>query len=158
MQERKLYGLDEPILEEPASNAPRAQRDTYIKHQNNSANVKCLMLTTMESKLQKQMVHMEAFTMIARLKEMFKEQARIERFATKKVLLSCKMALGSSISPHVLKIKGYLDHVEKLGLSIRQELAIDILLQTLPNAYDGFVMNYNMHNMEKTIFELYRML
>ena len=51
MQERKLYVLDEPIPEEPTTNAPRAQRDTYIKHQNNSIDVKCLMLATMESKL-----------------------------------------------------------------------------------------------------------
>ena len=71
MQERKLYVLDEPIPEEPTANAPRAQRDTYSKHQNDSVNVKCLMLTTKGSKLQKQMVDMEAFTKIARLKEMF---------------------------------------------------------------------------------------
>ena len=51
MQERKLYALNEPIPEEPAANAPRAQRDTYIKHQNDSIEVKCLMLATMESKL-----------------------------------------------------------------------------------------------------------
>ena len=71
MQEMKLYVLDEPIPEEPIANSPRAQRDTYIKHQNDSVDVKCLMLATMESELQKQMVYMEAFTMIARLKEMF---------------------------------------------------------------------------------------
>ena len=82
MQERKLYVLDEPILEEHIANAPRAQRDTYIKHQNDSIDVKCLMLATMEFKLKKQMVDMEAFTMINRLKEMFQEQARIKRFAT----------------------------------------------------------------------------
>ena len=50
-QERKLYVLDEPILEEPTANAPRAQRDAYSKHQNNSFDVTCLMLATMESKL-----------------------------------------------------------------------------------------------------------
>ena len=55
-------------------------------------------------------------------------------------------------------MKGYLDHLEKLGLLISQDLATDIILQTLPDAYDGFVMNYNMHNMEKTISELHRML
>ena len=125
---------------------------------NDSVDVKCLMLATMESKLQKQMVDMEAFTMIARLKEMFQERARIKRFATIKALLSYKMVAGSSISSHVLKIKGYLDHLEKLGLPISQELATDIILQTLPNAYDGVVMNYNMHNMEKTISELHGML
>ena len=51
MQEMKLYVLDEPIPEEPTVNAPRAQRDTYIKHQNDSVDVKCLMLATMESEL-----------------------------------------------------------------------------------------------------------
>ena len=51
MQERKLYVLNEPIPEEPTANAPRAQRDTYSKHQNDSVDVKCLMLTTMGSKL-----------------------------------------------------------------------------------------------------------
>ena len=51
MQERKLYVLDEPIPEEPTTNAPRAQRDTYIKHQNDSVAVKCLMLATMEFEL-----------------------------------------------------------------------------------------------------------
>ena len=112
----------------------------------------------MESKLQKKMVDMEAFTMIARLKEMFQEQARIERFATINELLSCKMVAGSSVSPHVLKMRGYLDHLEKIGLSISQELATDIILQTLPDAYDGIVMNYNMHNMEKMISELHGML
>ena len=68
------------------------------------------------------------------------------------------MVPGSSVSPHVLKMKGYLDHLKKLGLPISQQLAIDIILQALPNAYDGFIMNYNMHNMEKTISELHRML
>ena len=74
MQERKLYVLDEPIPKEPATDAPRAQRDTYTKHQNDLVDVKCLMLVTMESELQKQMVDMEAFTMIAYLKEMFQNR------------------------------------------------------------------------------------
>ena len=55
-------------------------------------------------------------------------------------------------------MKGYLDHLENLGLLISQELATDIILQTLLDAYDGFFMNYNMHNMGKTISQLYRML
>ena len=68
------------------------------------------------------------------------------------------MVAGNSVSPHVLKMKGYLDHLKKLGLPISQQLAIDIILQSLPDAYDCFVMNYNMHNMEKTISEMHGML
>ena len=64
------------------------------------------------------------------------------------------MVVHSLVSPHVLKID-YLDHLEKLGLPISQDMVIDIILQNLP---DGFFMNYNMHNMEKSIYELHVML
>ena len=77
VQERKLYVLEEPIPEEPLPTAPRAQRDAYSKHQNDSLDVTCLMLATMESELQKQMVDMQAFDMVGHLREMFQEQARI---------------------------------------------------------------------------------
>ena len=43
-QERKKYILDQPIPEEPAANAPRAQKDAYSKHRNDSVDVTCLML------------------------------------------------------------------------------------------------------------------
>ena len=46
-QERKLYVLENPIPEQPAANAPRAQRDAYEKHQSDSVDVACLMLVTM---------------------------------------------------------------------------------------------------------------
>ena len=41
-QERKLYVLENPIPEQPAANAPRAQRDAYEKHQSDSVDVACL--------------------------------------------------------------------------------------------------------------------
>ncbi|KAI9128822.1 hypothetical protein K1719_000305 [Acacia pycnantha] len=39
-----------------------------------------------------------------------------------------------------------------------QELATDLILNSLPDSYDQFVMNYNMNNMEKSISELHGML
>ena len=50
-QKRKEYILDQPILEEPAANAPRAQKDAYNKHLNDSVDVTCLILGYMESEL-----------------------------------------------------------------------------------------------------------
>ena len=96
--------------------------------------------------------------MIGHLKEIFQEKARIERFATIKALLLCKLTAGKLVSLHVLKMKGHLDHLQKLGFEITQELVVDIVLQSLPDAFDGFIMNYNMHNIEKTISELHGML
>ena len=157
-QERKTYVLERPIPEEPAANAPRAQRDAYTKHLDDSVNVGCLMLATMVPELQRALEHMEAYEMIVHLKEMFQQQARQERFETTKALHSCKMAEGASVSAHVMKMKGYIDHLERLGFPISQELVTDLILNSLPESYDQFVMNYNMNNMEKSISELHGML
>ena len=62
------------------------------------------------------------------------------------------------MAPYVLKMKGHLEDFERLGLKIEQDLSIDIILQSLPKLYDGFVMNYNIHGMNKTISELHGML
>ena len=64
----------------------------------------------------------------------------------------------SSVAPHVLKIKDHLEDLERLDLKIEQELAIDIILHSLPEPYDGFVINYNMHSINKIISELHGML
>ena len=34
-------------------------------------------------------------------------------------------------------------------------MAVDIILQSLPEAYDGFIMNFNMYSMDKTVSELH---
>ena len=61
-QERKKYILDQPVPDEPAANAPKAQKDAYSKHLNDSIDVTCLMLGCMDSNLQKQIMKMDAYT------------------------------------------------------------------------------------------------
>ena len=156
--ERKAYVLDRPIPDEPAANAPRAHRDAYAKHKDDFVDVGCLMLATMVPEIQRDLEHMEAYEMIVHLKEMFQQQARQERFETTKALHSCKMAEGVSVSSYVLKMKSYLDHLEWLGFPMSQELATYLILNSLPDSYDQFVMNYNMNNMEKSVSELHVML
>ena len=93
--ERKLYVIDQAIPDEPAPDAPRVERNTFNKHKEDSLDVTCIMLATMEPELQKQMEDMEAYDMIVHLKEMFQEQARHERFVATKELNSCKIAPGA---------------------------------------------------------------
>ena len=156
--ERKLYVLDQAIPEEPAATTSKAQKDAHKKHIDDSLDVGCLMLATMSPELQKDLEHMEAYEMATHLKEMFQQQARQERYETTKALHSCKMVEGGSVSAHVLKMKGYIDHLERLGFPISPELATDLILNSLLDSYDQFVMNYNMNNMEKSISELHAML
>ena len=68
------------------------------------------------------------------------------------------MTHGTSVSAHVLKMKGLIAKLDKLGAPISHELATDLILCSLPESYDQFFMNYNMHHMEKYITELHGML
>ena len=102
--------------------------------------------------------HMEVFEMIYHPMEMFQQHARKERYETTKALFSCKMVEGESVSTHLLKMKGYIDHLEMFGFPISQELAIDVILISLPGSYRNFVMDYNMNNMKESISELDGML
>ena len=76
------------------------------------------MLATMSSELQKQFEDSEAYQMWVSLKEMFRARAQHERYVTTKALTTCKMAPGTPVSAHVLKMKGYIDTLEKLGIAI----------------------------------------
>src|SRR3954466_728887 len=68
------------------------------------------------------------------------------------------MAEGSSISEHVIKLVGYVQRLNALGFAVPTTLGTDILLASLPPSYNGFIMNYNMNGLEKTIDELFAML
>ena len=68
------------------------------------------------------------------------------------------MAEGSSISEHVIKLVGYAQRLSDLGFAIPATLGADILLASLPPSYNGFIMNYNMNGLDKTIDELFAKL
>ncbi|KAK8980522.1 hypothetical protein V6N11_081987 [Hibiscus sabdariffa] len=75
---------------------------------------------------------MVAYEMIQNLKEIYEGQARQERYETSKALLQCKMTEGTPVGAHVIKMMGYVQMLEKLGFPLKNELAIDLILQSLP--------------------------
>ncbi|XP_071695048.1 uncharacterized protein [Rutidosis leptorrhynchoides] len=85
-------------------------------------------------------------------------EAEQELFETMKAFHACKHELGQPVSQYVLKIKGYLDQLDRLGYAMPPVLRVHLILTLLSKDYDGFVMNYNMHSMGKTIPELHAML
>ncbi|XP_072148496.1 uncharacterized protein [Setaria viridis] len=139
----------------------RQQKTEYVLEQpypDDALNVSCLMLATMSPNLQKQYEHVDAHTMIGRLHGMFENQARAERYNISKFLFVCKLAEGSPVSPHVIKMIGYIETLDKLGSQLKDDLTIDVILQFLPASYKLFILNYQMNGMEKTFAELHGML
>nr|GFD49932.1 zinc finger, CCHC-type [Tanacetum cinerariifolium] len=55
-------------------------------------------------------------------------------------------------------MKGYIDNLERLGHPVTLGLGVSLILIGLRKEYDGFVQNYNMNNMGKTVNELHAML
>ncbi|KAK8640542.1 hypothetical protein V6N13_008295 [Hibiscus sabdariffa] len=53
---------------------------------------------------------------------------------------------------------GYIQALEKLGFPLNNELAIDVVLQSLPDSFNQFVLNFNMNEINKTLPQLLGML
>ncbi|KAK8696520.1 hypothetical protein V6N13_001654 [Hibiscus sabdariffa] len=101
---------------------------------------------------------MVAYEMIQNLKEIYEGQARQERYETSKALFQCKMSEGSPVGAHVIKMMGYIQTFEKLGFALNDELATDVILQSLPDSFNQFVLNFNMNEINKTLPQLLGML
>ncbi|KAK8986980.1 hypothetical protein V6N11_055297 [Hibiscus sabdariffa] len=157
-QERKEHVIEELVPDEPVANAPRADKDKFKKYMDDMVDVGCLMLATMDSELQKQHENMVAYEMIQNLKESYEGQARQERYETSKALFQCKMTEGTPVEAHVIKMMGYVQTLEKLGFPLKNELATDLILQSLPGSFKPFVLNFNMNEISKTLPQLLGML
>ena len=156
-KEKKEYVLENPLGTLP-DDAPEAEQAAYQIRSDDAITIACLMLAAMDPELQKQFEHVGAYDMIVTLKEMFQIQARTERYEISKALFACKMAEGSSVSQHMIKMVGYAQRLEKLGFPISKELGTDMVLASLPPSFGPFIMNYNMNGMDKTMTELHGML
>ena len=53
---------------------------------------------------------------------------------------------------------GYIETLDRLGSELHDDLAIDVILQSLPPSYEPFIMNFQMNGMEKSLSELHGML
>ncbi|GJW35949.1 hypothetical protein Tco_0058869 [Tanacetum coccineum] len=68
---------------------------------------------------------------------------------------------GQHVAPEILAAHtawGYIDNLERLGHPVTLGLAVSLILIGLRKEFDGFVQNYNMHSLGKTVNELHAML
>jgi hypothetical protein len=89
---------------------------------------------------------------------MFENQARADRYNILKALFACKLVEGSSVSPHMIKMIGHIETMDKLSYELKDDLANDVILQSHPTSYEPFIMKFHRNGMEKTVAELHEML
>nr|GEW69107.1 zinc finger, CCHC-type [Tanacetum cinerariifolium] len=127
----------------------------WVKRQK---EVAVLMLLTMDLEIQRNLAHLGAYDMLQELKALYSKQAEQELLQTVREFHACKQEEGQPVSSYVLKMKSYIDNLERLGQPLSQNLVVNLILVSLNKDYDSFVHNYNMHGMGKTVNELHAML
>ncbi|GKB31574.1 retrotransposon protein, putative, ty1-copia subclass [Tanacetum coccineum] len=113
------------------------------------------MLGSMTPELHRQFKNYSPYELLQELKSMFKKQAGVERFDLIQTFHTCKQEEGKPVGLYVLKMKGYVEQLERLGYVLPQDLSVGLILNGLTSDFARFVRNYNMHNMGKTIGELH---
>nr|GEY70453.1 retrotransposon protein, putative, Ty1-copia subclass [Tanacetum cinerariifolium] len=132
-----------------------ATHNAWIK---GSKEIAGLMLMTMEPEIQRNLEPLHAHEILKELKTLFAQQAEQELLQTMRDFHSSRQEKGQSVSSYVLKMNGYIDNLERLGHPVTLGLGVSLILIGLRKEYDGFMQNYNMHSMGKTVNELHAML
>nr|GEU54912.1 hypothetical protein [Tanacetum cinerariifolium] len=115
----KLNYLEQPIP--PALVLPAGQHvapEILVAHNawiKGSKEIVGLMLMTMNPEIQQNLETLHAHEMILELKTLFAQQAEQKRFQTTRYFHFCKQEEGQFVSSYVLKMKGYIDNLERLG-------------------------------------------
>nr|GEU47106.1 zinc finger, CCHC-type [Tanacetum cinerariifolium] len=132
-----------------------AAHASWVKGQK---EVVVLMLLTMDLEIQRNLAHLGAYDMLQELKAVYSKQFEQELLQSVREFHTSKQEEGQSVSSHVLKMKGYIDNLERLGQPVGQNLAVSLILVSLNKDFESFMQNYNMHGMGKTVNELHAIL
>ncbi|GKB77933.1 hypothetical protein Tco_0944828, partial [Tanacetum coccineum] len=130
------HPIPEALVAPPGQQVPPAAATAHAAWVKGQKEVVVLMLLIMDLDIQRNLAHLGAYDMLQEL----------------------KAEEGQSVSSYVLKMKGYIDNLERLGQPVGKNLAVSLILVSLNKDYDSFVQNYNMHGMGKIVNELHAML
>ncbi|KAI3496699.1 hypothetical protein L1887_39071 [Cichorium endivia] len=132
--ENKEYVLETELVDIDPDTATPEELASYQKHSDDATKVACIMIATMNPKFQRIYEDYWTFEMHKELAEKFRKQERIER------------------------MQGYVERLRKLAMPVYEELAVVIVLNSLPSSYDQFRLAYHLNNNQATLSELHRMI
>ncbi|KAI3523823.1 hypothetical protein L1887_02255 [Cichorium endivia] len=156
--EHKEYVLETELVDVDPDTATPEEIASYTKHSDDATKVACIMITTMSPELQRIYEDYWPYEMHRELAEKFRKQERIERREVVKAFTNGKPRDGESICTHVQRMQGYIERLRKLEMPVHEDLAVDIVLNSLRSSYDQFTLAYHLNNSQATLAELHRML
>ncbi|GJW17585.1 retrovirus-related pol polyprotein from transposon TNT 1-94 [Tanacetum coccineum] len=108
------------VIEQPLPPAPEPVAEPNVVDQwttlyDAHTEIACLMLGSMTPELHRQFELYYPFDMIQELRSMFEKQAGVEKFDLIQSFHACKQEEGKPVADYVLKMKGYVEKLERLG-------------------------------------------
>ena len=153
--EEHKYVFTQPCPSFPSLDAPFEEKQRYDRWQKSNEMAKCYILAYISNVLQHQMQDVELVSdIMLSLKEMFGEQGHFTRQETMRQIYNTKMAKGTSMREHCLRMISNLNTLEVLGADIDGESQVDMLLQSLLESFKEFRLNYNMSKKIYSLSEL----
>ncbi|KAL0445229.1 UNVERIFIED_CONTAM: hypothetical protein Slati_2245600, partial [Sesamum latifolium] len=128
---------------------------TFDKWLEDNWKVRSIIYASMTNEVQKQYDRLDDVpSIMLRVKEVYAVPDRHIRYGVTKVFFETKMAEGSSVQSHGVKMLYLVEKLEDLKAELENDTYIDVILQSLPPFYDPFIVNYNMNELEKRGFDL----
>ncbi|GKE06935.1 zinc finger, CCHC-type containing protein [Tanacetum coccineum] len=127
-----------PVVVAPDQPIPPATLTTYNEWVKNQKEIAVRMLLTMDLEIQQNLAHLGANDMLLELKALYSKQAEQELLQTVREFHMCKHEEGQSVSSYVLKMKSYIDQLERLGHPVTLNLGVSLILVGLSKEYDSF--------------------
>ena len=152
--ERIKFITTTPKPQEPTANASEETKKQFADWQRANTTARCYILASVAEHLRKQINDLESILeIIQTLDGMFAKSNSTARQAAIGALMNTRMT-GGNVRDHCLKMMGHISTAEVMGAKLDQEMKIDLILESLPNSFGQFKLNYNMNKLKLTPIEL----
>ncbi|GJY08290.1 hypothetical protein Tco_0375344 [Tanacetum coccineum] len=137
--EKKMHVIEQPLPPAPEAGAEPNIVAQWTALYDAHTEIACLMLGSMTPELHRQFELHYPYDMIQELRSMFEKQAGVEKFDLIQSFHACKQEEGKSVADYVLKMKGYVEQLERLGYMLPQDISVGLILNGLTKDFVGFI-------------------
>ncbi|GJR09747.1 zinc finger, CCHC-type containing protein [Tanacetum coccineum] len=150
--EKKMHVIEQPLPPAPEPVTEPNVVDQWTTLYDAHTEIACLMLGSMTPELHRQFELYYPFDMIHELRSMFEKQAGVEKFDLIQSFHACKQEEGKPVADYVLKMKGYVEQLERLGYMLPQDISVGLILNCLTN---NGIYEIDMHDLVPNVNSIY---
>jgi len=143
LQNDLLYVIEEPLGEAPRDDAGVDDYDEYRDSRDNAIAVQTMIVASMEPQMKERYQNLNPYVMVDVLKAFFAPQMRLMGFECLREFLSTKMEENTCLVSHLTNMhRIHRRLTDDLDYLMTDELAIDVVMLSLPPSYKEFIDSY----------------